>query len=120
LWKAKTPKGHSSPVVVQDRVWITGQEQDDRVVLCYDAGSGALLWRRAVRKVRNEEPHPLNGLATPTPVTDGRLIFVFFPDVGLLAYDLRGEEHWRTSLGPFSSIQGMAVSPVYAEGNVVL
>src|SRR5713226_2089767 len=80
LWKAKTLKGNSSPVVAQGRVWITGHEGDERVLLCYDAGSGALLWRRAITKARTETPNPLNGPTTPTPATDGRSIFVFFPD----------------------------------------
>jgi outer membrane protein assembly factor BamB len=120
LWKAKSPKGNSSPVISQGRVWITGHEGDERVVLCYDAGSGALLWRKTVTKALTEVPNPINGPTTPTPATGGRSVFVFFPDVGLLAYDLDGKQRWRVPLGPFGGIQGMAVSPVYAEGNVVL
>ena len=29
-WTQKTPKGNSSPIVVGDRIWITGHEGDDR------------------------------------------------------------------------------------------
>src|SRR5690242_6476005 len=32
LWKAKTPKGHSSPIVDGGRVWITGFEGDQRML----------------------------------------------------------------------------------------
>jgi outer membrane protein assembly factor BamB len=120
LWKTQTPKGHSSPIVVQGRVYITGHEGDERILLCHDAASGSLLWRSAVPKARTESPNPMNGPTTPTAATDGRSIFVFFPDVGLLAFDLDGKERWRAPLGPFGAIQGMAVSPIYAEGNVVL
>jgi outer membrane protein assembly factor BamB len=120
LWKAKTPQGHSSPIVVQGRVWITGHEGDERIVLCYKAETGALLWRRTVTKARTEVPNPENGFTTPTPATDGRFIFVYFPDLGLIAYDINGKERWRVPLGPFGGIQGMAVSPVYADGNVAL
>jgi outer membrane protein assembly factor BamB len=120
LWRIKTPKGNSSPIVLQRRLWITGHDGDQRVVLCYDAGTGALLWRKAVTKALTEVPNPINGPTTPTPATDGSSIFVFFPDVGLLAFDLDGKERWRVPLGPFGGIQGMAVSPIYAEGNVVL
>ena len=31
LWKQKVLKGHSSPIVVNGRVWITGHEGDERV-----------------------------------------------------------------------------------------
>ena len=56
LWIAKTPKGNSSPIVVQGRVWMTGHEGDERVLLCYDAGTGVLLHRSAVSKARVESP----------------------------------------------------------------
>jgi outer membrane protein assembly factor BamB len=120
LWKAKTPKGNSSPIVLQDRVWITGHEGDERFVLCYAAGTGALLWRKTITKALTEVANPVNGPTTPTPATDGQSLFVFFPDIGLLAYDLDGKERWRVPLGPFGGVQGMAASPIYAEGNVVL
>jgi outer membrane protein assembly factor BamB len=120
LWKTKTPKGHSSPIVVGTRVLITGYEGEARVLLCYDARTGAQLWRQAVTRARSETVNPLNGPATPTPVTDGRSVFVYFPEVGLLAYSLDGKERWRAPLGPFGSIQGMAVSPIVVEGNVAL
>src|SRR4029077_15193097 len=78
LWKVKTPKGNSSPILVQGRLCITGHDGDERSVLCYDAASGVLLWRKSVTKARPEVANPVNGPTTPTPVTDGRSIFVFF------------------------------------------
>lgn len=119
-WKANTPKGNSSPIIVNGRAFLTGHEGDDRIVLCYDARDGKLLWRRAIPKARTETANPLNGPATPTPASDGRAIFVFFPEVGLIAFDFDGSERWRVPLGPFGAVQGMAVSPVYAAGNVIL
>ncbi len=120
VWKLKTPKGNSSPIVAGGRIYFTGHEGDDRIVLCYDAESGRQLWRRAVPKLRSEAVNPMNGPTTPTPATDGRSLFVFFPDIGLLAFDLDGNERWRVPLGPFGAVQGMAVSPVYVAGKVVL
>ena len=120
LWSVKTPKGNSSPIVAGGRLWITGHEGDQRSVLCYDARTGALLWRRAVTKAFDEAINPINGPTTPTPATDGRSVFVFFPDAGLFAFDLDGKERWRVPLGPLGGVQGMAASPIYAEGNVVL
>ena len=120
LWKQKTPKGNSSPIVIGGRLWITGHEGGERIVLCYDAANGSLLWRRSVTQARDEKPNPVNGPTTPTPATDGKSVFVFFPDFGLLAYDFDGTERWRVPMGPFGGVQGMAVSPLYTEGNVVL
>src|SRR3954451_6412530 len=54
LWKVKTPKGHSSPIVAGGRVMITGYEGESRVLLCFDARTGAQLWRNAVTRARSE------------------------------------------------------------------
>jgi outer membrane protein assembly factor BamB len=120
LWKAKIPKGHSSPIVAAGRVWITGFEGDQRILLCFDAKTGAPLWRKSVARARAEAVNPQNGPTTPTPATDGNSIFVYYPEFGLLAYDRDGNERWRVPLGPYGGIQGMAVSPIYVEGKVIL
>src|SRR5438128_2411077 len=52
LWKTKSPNGHSSPIVVNGRLIISGYEGDNRIVLCYDARTGAVLWRNGVLKAR--------------------------------------------------------------------
>jgi outer membrane protein assembly factor BamB len=120
LWSVEVPKGHSSPIVVNQRLFITGHEGDERMLLCYDAGTGKLMWRKSVTKSRTETFNPVNSPTTPTTVTDGHNIFVFFPEFGLLAYDRDGQELWRTPLGPFTSIQGLAASPVFVEGLIAL
>jgi outer membrane protein assembly factor BamB len=119
-WKTKTPKGNSSPIIVNGKLFITGHSGDERIVLCFDAATGEQLWSRSVTKLRNEPPNPLNGPTTPSPATDGKSVFVFIPEFGLLAYDFAGKELWRTPLGPFGVVQGVAVSPIYAEGNIIL
>ena len=44
----------------------------------------------------------------------------FFPDYGLLAYDMNGTELWRKPLGPFNNIYGMGASPIIVDDVVVL
>jgi outer membrane protein assembly factor BamB len=119
-WSIKIPKGNSSPIVVNGRVFLTAHEGDQRIVLCFGAVTGRQLWRKNITRARTETFHPINGPTTPTPASDGNRIFVFFPEIGLLAYDHDGKELWRTRLGPFASLQGLAVSPVYVEGKIVL
>jgi outer membrane protein assembly factor BamB len=118
-WKTATLKGNSSPVVVAGRVFLTGHEGDERVVLCIDAVTGKPLWRKGVTKARTETAHPLNGPATPSVAADGRMVYAFFPEFGLIAYDVAGVEKWRAPMGPFGSIQGLAASPVLAGGNII-
>jgi outer membrane protein assembly factor BamB len=120
LWSVALPRGNSSPIVAGGRVFLTAYEGDERVTLCFDAATGRPGWRRSVTRARAETFHPLNGPATPTPTTDGRSVFVFFPEVGLLAYTRDGEELWRRPLGPFASVQGLASSPIVVDGRIVL
>ena len=119
-WKADVPPGNSSPVVAGGRLFLTGAEGDERIVLAFDARSGAPLWRKSLPKAWTEPANELNGPATPTPAADNESVFVFFPDFGLVAFNTAGEERWRTPLGPFQSMHGIASSPVLVEGKVVL
>jgi outer membrane protein assembly factor BamB len=120
VWSVKTPPGHSSPIVINGRVFLTAHDGDQRVVLCYDAVTGKQRWQKSITKARTEFFHAVNGPTTPTPTSDGRHLFVFFPEFGLLAYDQNGKELWRTPLGPFASIQGLAASPIVTDGYVIL
>lgn len=119
-WKVKMPAGTSSPIVAAKRVFLTAYEGDQRLVLCLDADTGELLWRREVAKARTETFNPVHGPATPTPASDGTNVYAFFPEVGLVSYGPQGQERWRVPLGPFHSVQGTATSPILAGGKVIL
>jgi len=120
LWKAELPEGKSSPVLVGDRIFLTAAEGEDLITLCLSRASGKVQWRRAVRAVRREAQHALNHRAAPTAVSDGKSVFVFFADFGMVAYDFNGNQRWQLPLGPFNSQHGVVASPVYADGRVVL
>jgi outer membrane protein assembly factor BamB len=120
LWKMKVPSGTSSPIVAGKRLYLTAHEGDQRLVLCLDAASGKEQWRRAVPKTRSETFNPIHGPATPTPASDGKNLYVFFPEIGLLSFSPDGAERWRTPLGPFHSVQGIAASPILAGNKVIL
>jgi outer membrane protein assembly factor BamB len=58
--------------------------------------------------------------ASPSPAVDERGVYVVFPDYGLLAYDVEGNERWKHPLDSFENVYGMGASPVVAEDKVVL
>jgi outer membrane protein assembly factor BamB len=119
LWSIKVPQGNSSPIVVNNRIFLTAHEGDELIVSCIDA-NGKELWRKGIPRARTERFHPKNGPTTPTPTTDGQNIFVFFPELGLLAFDFDGKELWRTPIGESLSVQGLAVSPLYVQNKIIL
>ncbi|MBL8231068.1 MAG: PQQ-binding-like beta-propeller repeat protein [Bryobacterales bacterium] len=120
VWKADVPGGTSSPIVVGSRLYYTGFDKDERLVVAVDAKTGKEVWRKSLTKERTESAHPLNGPATPTPASDGKNLYVFFPEIGMVSFDGEGDQRWKTPIGPFHSVQGLAGSPVAAGGLVFL
>jgi outer membrane protein assembly factor BamB len=120
IWRVDFPPGHSSPVLGAGRIFATGVENERLYTYCLDSRTGRMLWRREAPRPRKEKLHPLNHPASPTPVNDGENVYVFFPDYGLLSYDMEGKPRWTLPLGPFDNVYGVGVSPVLADDKVIL
>jgi outer membrane protein assembly factor BamB len=120
LWRASVPMGRSSPIVVKNRVYLTAVEGEALATLAFDVETGKLAWRRDIARARAHKIYVGNDSATPTPVTDGESLYVFFPDLGLVSFDLDGKERWRLPLGPFDSFYGLSSSPVVHGDTVAL
>jgi outer membrane protein assembly factor BamB len=117
-WKTRLPgPGHSSPIVWGERLFLTayaagGPGRDRLLVLCVDSRTGKILWEREVRAAEIERVGGANAPATPTPVTDGRRVYVYFGSYGLVCFDFEGREVWRRPLAPCGGEFGSASSPV--------
>jgi outer membrane protein assembly factor BamB len=109
------PPGNSSPVIAGDRIFLTAHEGGKLFTLALDRASGKILWRREAPRPRVQViEREANGPVSASPVTDGRNVYVFFADFGLLAYGPDGNELWRMPLGPFNNPFGHGASPVLA------
>lgn len=120
VWRAEVPMGRSSPIVVGSRVFLTALQGRALATLAFERETGKPAWRREVPRSRPHEIYEGNDSATPTPATDGESLYVFFPDFGLVSFDLDGEERWRLPLGPFDSFYGLSSSPVVHGDTVAL
>jgi len=122
LWKTALPRGHSSPCIWNDRIFLTGSEKDSRNLetLCVDRKTGTILWRQSVAADKAEPIHELNSPASSTPATDGERVYVYFGQFGVLAYDLDGKELWRRPFAPIPGRFGSGQSPAVADGVVLL
>lgn len=120
VWRTPVRPGKSSPVLTERHVFLTALDEGKLFTQCFDRETGKLLWERSVDRGRVEPSHTLNHPASITPVTDGDMVYTFFPEYGLLAYDAEGKERWKAPLGPFSNENGHSSSPIMAGGNVVL
>ena len=107
-------------MLVGDRIFLTGAEGDDLITLCLCRTTGKFSGGDRSALPGAKPSTPLNHRAAPTAVTDGKSVFVFFADVGVVSYDFAGKQRWQLPLRPFNSQHGVVGSPVYADGRVIL
>src|SRR5947208_7253913 len=81
-WKVRVPAGKSSPVLSARRIYLTGHEGDQRLVLCLDRATGAEVWRHSVPPRRGENRNRRKDPAPPTPPTNGDKFYQSFAHSG--------------------------------------
>jgi outer membrane protein assembly factor BamB len=119
LWSTELPGGHSSPVVVADRIFLTAEQGKRLVTLALERSSGKILWERDSGNDHLEEIHHIGSHAQATPAADGERVVTFFGSSGLFCYDHCGKLLWKLPLGPFKNNYGAASSPILV-GNLVI
>ena len=105
VWKVKVPKaGFSSPIIWGTQLFVTGADEQSRVIYCYDKNSGKLLWEAAADNIQGS-PSAMpkvtadTGLAASTMATDGRSVFAIFATGDVIAIDMSGKRLWARNLG---------------------
>jgi outer membrane protein assembly factor BamB len=120
IWRLPLPQGHSSPILFENRIYLTAFRGDELVTLAIDRLAGKILWERSAPTVKTRLIDKRNNAASPSPAVEANGVYVFFPDYGLIAYDAAGKELWKRPLGPFNNIYGMGASPVIVGNLLVL
>ncbi len=123
LWKTVIPAGHSSPVIWNNRIFLTASEPANKkelITLAIDREDCKILWRQVVQAETKVRFHPLNNPASSTPAADDKHVYVYFGTYGLLCYDHAGNEVWQRKIDTPKSKYGMATSPILYEDKVVL
>ncbi len=124
IWKTPLPPGHSSPVLTRNRIFVTAhtKEKDNYklLVIALDRQTGKQVWQREVPRSREGRLQNVNGPASPSPVTDGSNVYVFFQEFGMVSYDADGKERWQLPLGPFNMFYGFGASPILVDDKVIL
>jgi outer membrane protein assembly factor BamB len=124
LWRAELPgKGCSTPIVFDDRIYLTSPADGKDALLCYDLGGGNEQWR-AVFDQEKPGKHRNGSGSNASPVTDGKGIFTYFKSGMLAAVELDGKQRWKTNLvqrfGPEQLFWDHGTSPVLTERHVVM
>ncbi len=126
-WKIELPgRGCSSPLVIGNQVFVTcssGYRQDQLILACYDESTGERLWQRTLWATGRTMTHPTIAPAAPSPVSDGRRIFVSFSTNDIACFDLAGNLLWLRGLmidyPNASNSLGLASSLVVADSILI-
>ncbi len=122
-WKTEIPlPGHSSPVVWENRIFLTGGDKNSRELFCYDIEKGELLWQKAVKNIPGS-PATIKvdegtGYAAPTVATNGQFVFAIFPTADVVGFDFSGNQRWGRNLGVPDNHYGFS-SSLIAHQNLI-
>lgn len=126
LWKAEIPlPGENSPLVWGDRIFLTGATEERREVFCFDANSGALLWREPVSTAEGAAAEPAKvmedtGHAASTAITNGREVVAIFANGEIAGFSLAGKRLWARHLGTPENMYGYATSLSFWKDRVLV
>ncbi len=153
LWKSALPGlGTSTPIVWSDRVFVTSQvgegphdarSQDFEgastakkgsaaengkvqfIVQAFARTNGRLLWSYSLDS-EGELPatHVKHNLASPSCVTDGKLVYAWFGTGQIVALTVQGKLAWSRHIGkeyaPFQVLWGHGSSPILYKETLLL
>jgi len=122
IWYTSLSKGESSPCIWQDNIFITGFEEEEKLlkIYCIDRISGAVQWQKEISVKEFEKVNPVSSPANATPATDGERVVFYFSSYGILCYDLKGDKQWEITMPIPKSRHGMGTSPVISGELVIM
>lgn len=118
IWKLPLPGlSGSTPIIWRDRIFLNVAEGSDLYLWCVDRKAGTLAWKKLLGggnvKMRKQN------MSSPSPVTDGKNVYVMTGTGVVKAFDFSGKELWSRDLqreyGAFGLQWGYASSPLLAD-----
>ena len=117
-WKLAMPGwSGSTPIIWNDRIFLNVADGSNLFLWCVDKNKGEVLWKQPLGggnvKMRKQN------MSSPSPVTDGRTVYVMTGTGILKAFDFSGKELWSRDIqkdyGAFGLNWGYASSPLLFE-----
>jgi len=115
IWKLKMPEWTgSTPIIWNDLIFLSVSDGETIELWCLDRDRGEPIWKRFL-SAGNRRQRKQN-MSSPSPVTDGKRIWVMTGTGILKAFDFAGNEIWvrdiQASYGRFGLNWGYASSPL--------
>lgn len=120
-WKLAMPEwSGSTPIIWRDRIFLNVAEKDELYLWCVDRTKGTTLWKKLLGsgnvKMRKQN------MSSPSPVTDGKSVWVMTGTGILKSFDFTGKELWSRDIqkdyGEFGLNWGYASSPLLFEDSL--
>ena len=101
------------------------QERTEFLIEAFHRTDGRRLWQyRLTAEGQMPGVHDKHNLASPSPVSDGQLVYAWFGTGQIVALDMSGKLVWQRHLGteisPFNVIWGHSSSPALFGDTVIL
>ena len=116
LWRAKTPSwSAATPIVWKDTVFVTSAEEgftqlgggtgrrgagelgpDKIFLLALNRKDGSVLWQRQIDS--GNQPSRKQNSASPSPITDGKLVWSMTGNGKLACFTMDGKEVWKRDI----------------------
>lgn len=122
LWRTSVPRGHSTPFIVDNMVFITAfdAESEAHSTIALDRIKGHEIWNRVVETDRVEQQHAIGSPASASIASDGKHIYSFFGSFGLVCYSTDGDLVWSKAMRPFQDEFGSSSSPILVGEKLIL
>jgi len=124
-WKAPVPgSGWSSPVIVGGKIYLTSAIEKGEGLslnaLCLNADDGKLIWNTPIFGiVKAPRMHRKNSQASPTPIVDGKKVYVHFGHMGTAALGLDGKLAWKNDTIKYPPVHGNGGTPALVDGKLI-
>ena len=122
-WELPLPDfSGSTPIVWGESIFLNVADGTDLYLWCVDREGGALKWKRSLGQ-GNVKMRKQN-MSSPSPVTDGKSVFVMTGTGILKGFTLEGELLWTRDIqkdyGNFGLNHGYASSPLLHRGDLFI
>jgi outer membrane protein assembly factor BamB len=120
-WKVAMPGwSGSTPIIWRNHIFLNVAEGDNLFLWALDKTRGEILWKRPLGggnvKMRKQN------MSSPSPVTDGKSVYVMTGTGVLKGFDFAGKELWSRDIqkdyGEFGLNWGYASSPLLFEDSL--
>jgi outer membrane protein assembly factor BamB len=121
LWQVPMPgSSGSTPIIWRDRIFLNVADGDNLSLWCLNKSNGEVVWKKPLGagnvKMRKQN------MSSPSPVTDGRSVYVMTGTGILKGFDFTGKELWSRDIqkdyGQFGLQWGYASSPLLHEDSL--